>query len=163
MNILYYFGCILSAETLLTRCPSGRTDPELARAAPARCSLSNSHLPSRSCSIRLPLPLPRFVPSTNSISATSAPFHGFELRVGVKLRVDEPPFVQGASICYAASACCNSMFQMFSRYVASVVYQCCKSRSGCCTCCNGYTRMFEVYVSSVPDECCKYFVWMLQK
>jgi hypothetical protein len=49
---------------------------------------------------------------------------------------------------------------MFHRYVASIVYRCCKSRSGCCTSCNGYTRMFQVYVtnvSSAPDECCKCF------
>ena len=53
---------------------------------------------------------------------------------------------------------------MFQRYVASVVYRCCKSRSGCCTCCNGYTRMFLVYVpnvSSVLGECWKCFIWML--
>jgi hypothetical protein len=34
------------------------------------------------------------------------------------------------------------VFQMFQRYVACIVYRCCKSRSGCCTCCNGYTRIF---------------------
>jgi hypothetical protein len=49
---------------------------------------------------------------------------------------------------------------MFQRYVASVSYRCCKSRSWCCTCYNGYTRMFQVYVlnvSTVLDVCCKYF------
>jgi hypothetical protein len=55
---------------------------------------------------------------------------------------------------------------MFQRYVTSVVYRCCKSRSGCSTCCNGYTHIFQVYVpniSFVPDVCCKCFIWMLQK
>jgi hypothetical protein len=45
-----------------------------------------------------------------------------------------------------------------SEVFASVVYQCCKSRSGCCTCCNGYTRIIQVYVlniSCVLDVCCK--------
>ena len=59
------------------------------------------------------------------------------------------------------------MISFFILWVcASVVYRCCKSRSGCCTCCNGYTRMFQVYVpnvSSFPDVCCKCFIWMLQK
>jgi hypothetical protein len=58
------------------------------------------------------------------------------------------------------------VFQMFLRYVASVVYRCCKSISGYCTCCNGYTRMFQVYVLSVLsvlDECCKCFIRTLQK
>jgi len=49
---------------------------------------------------------------------------------------------------------------MFQRYVASVLYQYCKSRSGCYTCCNSYTRMFQMYVpnlSSISDVCCKCF------
>jgi hypothetical protein len=78
------------------------------------------------------------------------------------------------------------VFQMFQRYVASVLYQYCKNRSGCCTCCcNDYTRMFQVFscvcckcfhldvamfamvrqvflsffwcFASVSDVCCKYF------
>jgi hypothetical protein len=64
------------------------------------------------------------------------------------------------------SACYNSMFQMFQGYVASVVYRCCKSRSGCCTCCNCYTCMFQVCspnVSSVLDECCIYFYLVVAK
>jgi hypothetical protein len=71
---------------------------------------------------------------------------------GIEVHVDKPPFVQASSRCYVESACYTSMFQvfqMFQRYVANVVYQCCKSRSGCCTCCNGYTRMFQVYVLNV--------------
>jgi hypothetical protein len=58
------------------------------------------------------------------------------------------------------------MFQVFQRYVANVVYRCCKSRLRCCTCCNDYTLMFQVYVPNilfVPDVCCECFIWMLQK
>jgi hypothetical protein len=53
-------------------------------------------------------------------------------------------------------------------YIVSVLYRCCKSRSGCCKsrsecciCCNGYTRMFQMfhlfqtYVASVLSGCCK--------
>jgi hypothetical protein len=79
------------------------------------------------------------------------------------------------------------VFQMFSRYVASVSYGCCKSRSRCYICCNGYTRMLQASVSNVSSVfqtyvacvfiwmlqvfyldvvyvsyiCCKYFIWML--
>jgi hypothetical protein len=78
---------------------------------------------------------------------------------------------------------------MFHKYVASVSYECCKSRSGCCEnrsrCCicyNGCTRILKasvpnvsyvfsdvsycnyvyldvVYVSHI---CCKCFIWMLR-
>jgi len=55
---------------------------------------------------------------------------------------------------------------MFSRYVASVVYRCCKSISGCCTYCSGYTvvcfkcmfqmfHLFQTNVASVLYGCCK--------
>jgi hypothetical protein len=53
------------------------------------------------------------------------------------------------------------VFQKFQRYVASVLYRCCKSRSGCGICCNGYIHMFlvfylfQAYVVSVSSECCK--------
>jgi hypothetical protein len=43
------------------------------------------------------------------------------------------------------------VFQMFQRYVASVVYRCCKSRSGCCIYWNGYTHMFQMYVPNVSS------------
>jgi hypothetical protein len=59
-------------------------------------------------------------------------------------------------------AVCFKVFQMFQRYITSVLYRCCKSRSGYCTYCNGYTRMIQVYVpnvSSVSDVCCKFFIW----
>jgi hypothetical protein len=58
------------------------------------------------------------------------------------------------------SACCKHMFQvfqMFQRYVASVLYWCCKNRSGCCICCNGYTRMLKCILN-----CFMYFRRMLQ-
>jgi hypothetical protein len=77
---------------------------------------------------------------------------------------------------------------MFQRYVASVVYRCCKSGSECCTCSNVYTYVLSVYskcsrrmlqvfyldvaytcmllayvssVSGVSYVCCKCFIWML--
>jgi hypothetical protein len=59
------------------------------------------------------------------------------------------------------------MFRVFQRYVATVSYRCCKSRSrryksrsGCCTYCNSYARMFQMYVlnvSSLSDVCYKCF------
>jgi hypothetical protein len=64
---------------------------------------------------------------------------------------------------YAESTCCNyifQVFQVFQRYIASVSYRCCKSRSGCCICCNDYARMFQVYVlnvSSISNVRYKYF------
>jgi hypothetical protein len=58
--------------------------------------------------------------------------------------------------------CCRCMFQvfqMFHRYVASVSYGCCKSRSGCCIYCNGCTRMLQAPILNVSsiffDVCCK--------
>jgi hypothetical protein len=59
------------------------------------------------------------------------------------------------------------MFQVFSWYVASIVYRCYKSRSGCCTCSNGYIhvcfacifQMFHLFKMNVAND----FVWMLQK
>ena len=77
-------------------------------------------------------------------------------------------------------ACCKHMFRVFCRYVASVLYRCCKSRSKCCICCNGCTLMLQtsapnvssvfsdvcckcVYldVAYVSHICCKFFIWML--
>jgi hypothetical protein len=69
---------------------------------------------------------------------------------------------------------------MFQRYVASVSYECSKSRSGCCICYNGYTHMLQVSVPNVSSVfsdvcckcvyldvayvshiCCKCFIWIL--
>jgi len=47
------------------------------------------------------------------------------------------------------------MFQVLQRYVASVLYHCCRNRSGCCTCCNAY-------VSSVYSKCFVCITRMLQ-
>jgi hypothetical protein len=50
-----------------------------------------------------------------------------------------------------------TVFQMFQRYITSVPYWCCKTRSGCC---NSYVYMFQVYVLNVlfvSDVCCKCF------
>jgi hypothetical protein len=77
------------------------------------------------------------------------------------------------------------VFQMFQRFVVSVSYRCCKSRSGCCICCNSCTRMlqtlfpnvsyvfrtyvasvfiwilhiFHIYVASVLSRCCVCLQW----
>jgi hypothetical protein len=78
-------------------------------------------------------------------------------------------FIRRSSKDIAESVCCKHMLQvlqMFQRYIARVLYRCCKSRSRCCTCCNGYTRMIQVYVRNVlyvSDVCCKCFICMLQK
>jgi hypothetical protein len=73
--------------------------------------------------------------------------------------------------CYAESVCCKRMFQvfqMFQRYVASVLYGCCKSRSEyCILCCNDYTRMLQAYVPNVSSGffltyVASVFIWMLQ-
>ena len=106
------------------------------------CAPSACLCPCRgSCRQRAPhLPPQRHSVASSSASASSC--------------VDEPPFVQAASRCYAESACCNSMFQvfqMFQRYVVSVLCGCCKSRSGYCICCNGYTRMLQAYVLNVSS------------
>jgi hypothetical protein len=50
------------------------------------------------------------------------------------------------------------VFQMFWRYVANVLYLCCKSRLGCYTCCNGVSRVC-LNISSVSDICCKCFIF----
>jgi hypothetical protein len=55
---------------------------------------------------------------------------------------------------HVASIC----FKCFQRYVASVSYGCCKSRSKCCTCCNGCTRMLQAPVLNVSSV----FLRMLQ-
>ena len=84
---------------------------------------------------------------------------------------------------FAESACCKRMFQMFQRYVASVSYRCCKSRSGLHmlqwlythfasvyskyytyffrrmlqVCLSGCCICFHTYVASVLSKCCIYF------
>jgi hypothetical protein len=86
---------------------------------------------------------------------------------------------------YAKSSCCKRMFQLFQifqRYVASISYECCKSRSGCCTCyicCKCFRWILQVYcskcfshfrrmlhvfyqgVAHVSHICCKCFIRML--
>jgi hypothetical protein len=50
--------------------------------------------------------------------------------------------------------CCKRMFkvfQIFQKYVASVSYGCCKSRSECCICWNGYTHMLQTSVPNVSS------------
>jgi hypothetical protein len=96
------------------------------------------------------------------------PLHSIELQVSVKLRVDEPTFVQAASRCSLESVCCKSMFQvfqMFQRYVTRVSYGCCETRSRCCICCNSCTRMLQVSVLNVSSAFQMYiasvFIWIL--
>jgi hypothetical protein len=66
------------------------------------------------------------------------------------------------------------VFQLFQMYVSSVLYECCKSTSGCCIYCNGCIRMLQVSVPSVSSlffrrmlqvclsGCSIYFTHMLQ-
>jgi hypothetical protein len=71
---------------------------------------------------------------------------------------------QQGDVC-AETACCKHLFQVFQifqRYVASVLYQCSKSRSGRCTCCNGVFKctskmfhLFQTYVVSVHLDVAK--------
>jgi hypothetical protein len=73
---------------------------------------------------------------------------------GIELCIDEPRFAQIARRCYAESAYCKRMFQVFQvfhMHVASV------SR-GYCIYCHGYTRMLQVYCS----KCFSFFEHMLQ-
>jgi hypothetical protein len=44
------------------------------------------------------------------------------------------------------------MFQVFWRYVASILYGYCKSRSGYNICCNGCTHMLQEFVSNVSSD-----------
>jgi hypothetical protein len=43
------------------------------------------------------------------------------------------------------------VFQVFQRYVATVLYRCCKIKSGYCICCNGCTQMLQASVSNVSS------------
>ena len=68
--------------------------------------------------------------------------------------------------CCAETICCKHLFQvfvMFHRDVASVLYRCCKSRSGCCTCCNCVSSVCSKCFHLFSDICCKCFIGMLQK
>ena len=119
------------------------------------------HLP------RAPLRLAAFS-SKRSVFSTGATCRGLLHRCG-ELYTDELHMSTSlhsyvARRCYAESACCKCMFhvfQIFLWYVASVLYRCYKSRSGCCTCCKSYTHMFQLYVpniSFVSDVCCNCFI-----
>jgi hypothetical protein len=71
------------------------------------------------------------------------------------------PAASSARKCYVESVCCKCMFevfQMFQRYVASVSYGCCKSRSECCI----YCKVFHMYVASVYSKCFICFRCILQ-
>jgi hypothetical protein len=67
------------------------------------------------------------------------------------------------------------VFQLFHRYVVSVLCGCCKSRSRCCICCNGCTHILQASVLNASSGffprrmlqvclfgCYIYFVHMLQ-
>ena len=59
---------------------------------------------------------------------------------------------------FAESTCYKRIFKVFQRYVVSVSYRCCKSRSGCFTCCKCFRSIWQAFVqnvSSVPDVCGK--------
>jgi hypothetical protein len=96
-----------------------------------------------------PSPLERRAPSTRELYTS-------ELYVSTSL------YSQVARRCCAERACCKHMFQvfqMFHRYVVSVPYGCCISRSGCCICCNCCTRMLKASVHNVSSD---FFRRMLQ-
>ena len=107
--------------------PAPRGEPDvLARAS----SLPDSCLPSRPCSIHLPLLLPRSVLPTSSTPATSVPLCGFELCADIELCVDEPPFVKqqaddtlkayDAIVCFKCFNCFQGMLQVLYIDVAKV-------------------------------------------
>jgi hypothetical protein len=78
-----------------------------------------------------------------------------ELYTGELRHTDEPPFSLPARRCCAETAYCKRLFQvfqMFYRYVASVLYQCCKNISGCC---NGVSSVCSKCSTLFSDVCCK--------
>ena len=90
---------------------------------------------------------------SSEFRATDELFTG-ELHVLMSLRC------QVARRCCAESAYCKHMFQVFQRYVVSVSYGCCKSRSGCCICCKCFRDMLQGFVQTilcVSDIYCKRF------
>jgi hypothetical protein len=97
------------------RAPTRATD--LALPGLRRCPRPYSCLPLRLRSIHLQRPLSRSVPLTSSTPTSSSA--STSLHFLSKQQVDLAP----------ESACCKRLFQMFQRYVASVSYGCCKSRS----------------------------------
>jgi hypothetical protein len=55
---------------------------------------------------------------------------------------------------------CLKCFRCYQRYVASVSYECCKSRSGCYICCKCFRGILQVFVQNISfvlDVCCKNF------
>jgi hypothetical protein len=88
---------------------------------------------------------------------------------------DRPPLcytLLGRRVKNARCKCMFQVFQMFHKYVASVSYGCCKTRSGCCICCNGCTCMLQVsvlmfrssvrlYLQVCLSKCCMCFTHML--
>jgi hypothetical protein len=100
-----------------------------------------------------------------------------ELRVGVELLINEPPFVQATSRCYAESAYLNSMFQVFQMFqsmlqvlyidVAKVdwdVAHVLMAIHVCFRCMFQVFHLFQIYVTSVLSGCYKnrsgYFIYM---
>jgi hypothetical protein len=85
-----------------------------------------------------------------------APYNATNLHVGVKLRNDEPPFVQVTRWHWAKSVRCKCMFQVFQSSDVSEV---------CCTCCVGYTHLLQMYIRNVSSifqtYICKCFIWIL--
>jgi hypothetical protein len=58
--------------------------------------------------------------------------------------------------------CSKCMFQMFQRYVASILYGCCKSRSRCCICCKCFRGMVQAFIQNVLSCMLQaVFIWML--
>jgi hypothetical protein len=58
----------------------------------------------------------------------------------------------GGPVCY------KCMFQVFHRYVVSVLYECCKSILGCCTYCKCFRGMLQVFQRYVASVYSKFFI-----
>jgi hypothetical protein len=109
------------------------------------------------------LPLSRAVPAPPSVCRRLAPHAPVGTSVTSMCWLLHSPKQQGDV--YTETTCCTRMFQVFQvfyRYITSVLYRCCKSRSECYTYCNAiYVYFMCMFQMSVSDLCYKCFIWML--
>jgi hypothetical protein len=148
--------------------PSSTTAPRLGSTTtvPPRCSprrtstRRSSHRPS-TLSITLAAPCP--LGATTELRAIGE-LYTVELHTPTSLH--SPKQQRDVALKAHVANIYFKCFGYFLLYVASVSYECCKSRSRWGISCNGYTHMFQVYVlnvSFVSEVCCKCFIWVLQK